>query len=148
MARDGGLPIRVDATAASASKSLPAFLSRPEGAPVYHGFPIIEESRVDGWVFGTISNFEETDGCDWGDAFVIAPDGKRAGLIWQVDDFAPQVVLPPTPDRWGVYGFAYTKFIRTTADFVVMCHSFLPELKRRHDAAMKDSQTGSGPATL
>ena len=44
--------------------------------------------------------------------------------MWQVDNFAPQVVLPPEKGRWGVYGFAYPVPIRNTEDFVRMCHSF------------------------
>jgi hypothetical protein len=45
--------------AAKASGELPGFLARPEGAPVYHGFVIIEESRIDGWVFGAITEYED-----------------------------------------------------------------------------------------
>ena len=114
---------------------MPAFLARPAGAGVYHGFTVVEESRIDGWVFGAISDYEDANGCAWGDAFVIAPDGTRAGIVWQVGDFEPQVVCAPGEGRWGVYGFAYPTPIRTTADFVKMCHSFLPELQRRHAAA-------------
>jgi len=129
-----GKPLRLDPSAASASADLPGFLARPAGAAVYHGFTIIEASRIDGWVFGTISDYEDPNGCDFGDAFVIAPDGRRAGIVWQVDQFEPRVVCPPDKDRWGVYGFAYPTPIKTTADFVKMCHSFLPELRRRHAA--------------
>lgn len=135
MADTKGKPLRLDASAASASPELPAFLSRPAGTPVYHGFTVVEESRIEGWVFGTISEYEDPDGCEWGDAFVIAPDGTRAGIVWQVGDFESQVVCPPNEGRWGVYGFAYPTLIRTSADFVRMCHSFLPELRRRHAAA-------------
>jgi hypothetical protein len=134
MAETEGKPLRLDPSSASASPDLPAFVSRPAGAPVYHGFGLVEETRIDGWVFGTISDYVDPNGCDWGDAFVVAPDGTRAGIVWQVDNFDPQVVLPPDKDRWGVYGFAYPTPIRTTADFVKMCHSFLPELRRRHAA--------------
>lgn len=130
-----GKALRLDPSAQSASADLPAFLSRPVGAPLYHGFTIIEESRVDGWVFCAITTYEDPAGCVCGDAFVIAPDGTRAGIVWQVDDFEPQVVCPPNKDRWGVYGFGYPTAIRTTADFVQMCHSLLPELQRRHAAA-------------
>ncbi len=136
MSSTDGKPVRVDPNAASASDDLPAFIARPADAPVYHGFPIVEESRTEGWVFGTISDYEDPNGCDWGDAFVIAPDGTRAGIVWQVDQFEPQVVLPPGEGRWGVYGFAYPTLIRTTAEFVTMCRSFLPELKRRHAAVV------------
>lgn len=134
MADTDGKPLRLDPSAQSASADLPAFLSRPADAPVYHGFTVVEESRIGGWVFGTISDYEDPAGCEWGDAFVVAPDGTRAGIVWQVDCFEPQVVCPPDKDRWGVYGFAYPTAIRTTADFVKMCHCFLPELQRRHAA--------------
>jgi hypothetical protein len=135
MSQDNGKPLRLDPSAATASPDLPAFLARTSGAPVYHGFGIVEESRIDGWVFGTISDYVDPEGCEWGDAFVVAPDGTRAGIVWQVDEFEPQVVLPPEPHRWGVYAFAYPTPICTTEDFVRMCHSFLPELRRRHAAA-------------
>lgn len=135
MADTGGKSLRLDPSAASASPDLPAFLSRPADAPAYHGFTVVEETRIDGWVFGTISDYEDPNGCDWGDAFVVAPDGTRAGIVWQVDQFEPQAIFPPDENRWGVYGFAYPTPIRTTADFVKMCHSFLPELRRRHAAA-------------
>ena len=136
MADAHGKPLRLDPSALSASPDLPAFLSRPAGAPVYHGFPLVEESRIDGWVFGTISDYEDPMGCEWGDAFVVAPDGTRAGIIWRVGNFAPLVVIAPENDRWGVYEFAYPMAIRTTAEFVKMCRSFLPELRQRHAAAM------------
>jgi len=135
MSKSDGKPLKLDPTAASASADLPAFLARPANAPVYHGFVVIEETRKDGWVFGTISDYEDPNGCEWGDAFVIAPDGTRAGIVWQVDTFEPQVVCPSSPERWGVYGFAHPTPVRNTADFVKMCHSFLPELQRRHAMA-------------
>jgi hypothetical protein len=54
-----GKPLRLDPDAESASPELPAFLARPEGAPVYHGFPLLEETRTpDGWCFGTISDYD------------------------------------------------------------------------------------------
>lgn len=39
----------------------------------------------------------------WGDAFVVAPDGSRAGLVWesQVSDPFFNEVLAPDDDRWG-----------------------------------------------
>lgn len=135
MGDTNGKPLRLDPAARSGTPDLPAFVSRPAGAPVYHGFAIVEETRIDGWVFGTITDYENPAGCEWGDAFVIAPDGTRAGIAWQVGDFSPQVVSPPEKGRWGVYGLAYPAPIRTTADFVKMCHSFLPELRRCHAAA-------------
>jgi hypothetical protein len=40
-----GVPLSLDPEAGSADPTLPAFLARPQVAPVYHGFPLLEESR-------------------------------------------------------------------------------------------------------
>jgi hypothetical protein len=52
-------------------------LARPPEAPVYHGFPILDDVEVDGFKFGMITDFEAEPASD-GDAFAVAPDGKRA----------------------------------------------------------------------
>src|SRR5437879_5318394 len=95
-----GVPLRLDPEARSADSSLPAFLSRPKGAPVYHGFLMLEQSRTDdGSCFGTISEPDSSEGSDWGDAFVVAPDGSRAGMIWKVGESKMEVSSPPDEDR-------------------------------------------------
>lgn len=72
--------------------------------PVYHGFPLLEATRSeDGWCFGAITKFEAAEGVETGDAFVEAPDGTRAGIVWGVGDGKISQVLPPEPARWGVY---------------------------------------------
>lgn len=67
-----GHPVRMDETAQSAQTDLPAFLAAPETAPAYHGFPLLADSEKEGFTFGVIT---EPVGADWGDAFVVAPDG-------------------------------------------------------------------------
>jgi hypothetical protein len=74
-----GRPLALDPNARSASPTEPAFIARPEGAPVYHGFQALPDVVVEGFTFGKITDFEAGP-CDVGDAFVIAPDGSRAGL--------------------------------------------------------------------
>lgn len=80
-----GRPLSVDQTAQSSSPTEPAFVARPEGAPVYHGFVILDDVVVDGFTLGKITDWE-AEPCETGDAFVIAPDGSRAGLVWEVCD--------------------------------------------------------------
>lgn len=140
MPEPDGKSLRLDNQAKSAVTNLPAFLARPDDAPIYHGFPIVPESITDGWAFGTITEYEEPEGCEYGDAFVVAPDGSRAGLVWSVSDFPIHEVCAPDAHRWGVYEVTFQKPIRTTADFVECCHRLLPELKKIH-AALK-SQAG------
>jgi hypothetical protein len=74
-----GRPLAIDATAQSASPTEPAFISPPEGAPVYHGFVVLDDVTAEGFILGKITDFE-VEPCMEGDAFVIAPDGSRAGL--------------------------------------------------------------------
>ncbi len=97
-----GRPLALDANAQSANRELPAFLARPDGAPVYHGFPIIDGVEVSGFRIGMITDFDASP--EGGDAYVVAPDGSRAGLVWETgDDSGFQEVCPIEKDRWGVW---------------------------------------------
>ena len=126
-----GRPLALDPTAASASAGKPAFLSRPEGAPVYHGFQILNDVGVDGFTFGKITDFESAD-CSCGDAFVIAPDNSRAGLVWEYGESASfQQVMPPEPDRWGVWAVNFAHPMTSRQNARKNLESILPELKRR-----------------
>ncbi len=86
-----------------ADPALPAFLARPPGAPVYHGFPVIAGAQAGGFRLGMITDFLSEPAAE-GDAYVIAPDGSRAGLVWQsgCDPYFEEV-LPPGETRWGVW---------------------------------------------
>jgi len=45
--------------------------------------PILDDVEVDGFRLGMITDWEtQPDVC--GDAFVVAPDGSQAGLVWEV----------------------------------------------------------------
>ena len=127
-----GLPMRLDPEAVSADPTLPAFLAKPAGAPVYHGFPLIKETRTDGWCYGAITGFEDPEGCEAGDGFVVAPDGSRAGLVWSAGEFETQQICEPTAARWGVYEIAFPRRVRNVTDLVVCFRTVLPQLKAPH----------------
>jgi hypothetical protein len=56
-----------------------------------------------------ITDWEATE-TDVGDSFVVAPDGSRAGLVWEVaDHFYVTECLPATADRWGVWNVGFTR---------------------------------------
>lgn len=100
-ALDQGRRLALDGGAESASATEPAFLTRPKGAPVYHGFEVLHDVVVEGFVFGAITDFERQPS-DEGDAFVVAPDHSRAGLVWKVSkepEFA-QISIA-TEERWA-----------------------------------------------
>jgi len=111
-----GRPLATDEQAESADPSLPAFLARPAGAPVYHGFPVIDGAEAGGFRLGMITDFLSEPATD-GDAYVIAPDGSRAGLVWQ-SGCAPyfEEVIAPQQSRWGVWAVGLPLPMTTRAE--------------------------------
>ena len=89
--------------AVSASPHAPGIITPPVGMPVYYGFQVLEDVAVDRFVFGMITDFE-VEPCAEGDAFVIAPDNSRSGLVWEVGEpVSISEVLPIEATRWGVW---------------------------------------------
>jgi hypothetical protein len=126
-----GRPLAVNQTAQSSSPTQPAFVARPEGAPVYHGFVVLDDVVVDGFTLGKITDWE-AEPCETGDAFVIAPDGSRAGLVWEVCD-PPyfQEVVSTESTRWGVWGVGFLLPMTSRENARKNLESILPQLKSR-----------------
>jgi|SRR5215469_8641716 len=143
--RREGQVLRVDPTAESANPDLPAFIARPEGAPAYYGFPLLLDSEKDGFVFGAITRSDTDAPAAWGDAYVVAPDGSRAGIVWVMEGPVTEVVLPPDPGRWGVYQFRFEHPVWSDADLIRNLHAILPRLKELYAAAT--SMKSIEPAT-
>jgi hypothetical protein len=131
-----GRRLLIDPSAKSADESSPASISRPDGAPVYHGFPVVPETYRDGWCLGAITEFADPSRCTWGDAYMVAPDGTRAGLVWKGGDGEMDEILPPAPDRWGVYSVWFPHPIRTAEDLAQGFRTVLPQLKEVHACLM------------
>ena len=129
-AMEKGRRILIDPKAESADPNQPAFVARPAGAPVYHGFPVIPETSTDGWVYGAITDFI---GEDAGDGYVVAPDGSHAGLIWEVGSGTFGEVLPPDEKRWGVYAVWFPHPMNGVEDLIKNFRAVLPQLKAKHD---------------
>ena len=126
-----GRPHAVDHTAVSASQNEPAFIAPPLGAPVYYGFQNLSGVRAEGFTFGKITDFE-AEPCDYGDAFVVAPDNSRAGLVWEVsNEPCFQEVCHLEPDRWGVWGVSFPHAMESSDNARRNLESILPELKKR-----------------
>jgi hypothetical protein len=126
-----GHPLAVDPLAESASPTEPAFIARPKGAPVYHGFPILSDVIVDGFTYGKISDFD-AERCSEGDAFVVAPDNSRAGLVWEVsDDSYFEEVSSTDSDRWGVWAVSFPHKMTSHENARRNLEHILPELKKR-----------------
>jgi hypothetical protein len=136
-----GLPVTktlvLDPQAESSNPEKPAFLAPPDGAKAYHGHPLITESCIDGYCYGAITDFLQADteaGCTIGNAFVQAPDGSRAGFMWEVrKERGYLTVEGPDNKRWGLYYFGIASPILTTTDMRDMFKGILPTLKKLHE---------------
>jgi hypothetical protein len=101
-------------------------------SPLYHGYAVVRETCTDGWCLGSLTEFEDPAGCTSGDAFVVAPDGSRAGLVWEVGSEPIQEILAPDSERWGVYAIWFPSPTRTVEDLVNNFRFILPQLKEAH----------------
>ncbi len=64
----------------------------------------------------------------------VAPDGSRAGLVWEVTEERGrkiEQVLPFEKERWGVWAVWFADPMRTRADAHKNLVAVLPELKGR-----------------
>jgi hypothetical protein len=126
-----GKPVAIDRNAISASPMEPAFVAPPKGAPVYHGFVVLDDVSVEGFTFGAITDFE-AEPCDAGDAFVVAPDGSRAGLVWEVSPIQHiEEVRSFEQHRWGVWAVSFPFPMVSRANARKNLVAVLPELKAR-----------------
>jgi hypothetical protein len=66
----------------------------------------------------------------YGDALVIAPDGRKAGLIWETGD-APSFATSIEPDsgRWGTYAVTLPMPLTTDAEADAYLAALLPRLE-------------------
>jgi hypothetical protein len=114
---------------------LPAFAA-PPGSKAYYGFPLIDGVAAGGWKMGAMTYPLQPDteaGCTIGDAYVQAPDGTRAGIVWETGpELKFTVLVPPDEKRWGVYKIHVPRAVRTWEDFHDNFRTMLPLLKHLH----------------
>jgi hypothetical protein len=113
-----------------------SFRGWPEGTPAYSTFPVVPESETDRWFYGAITEFIDPEGCSDGDGYVVAPDGSRAGLVWDIGTRKAQEISPPDKERWGVYQVWFPQPVRTVEDLVANFRFVLPQLKAIHARVM------------
>ena len=123
-------PLKLDPNASSAHRGEPAFAAPPEGSPAYYGFPVLHNVEVEGFVLGEISELERAD---YGDAFVVAPDGSRAGLIWELADAAyvkgTSHVGAAVTGRWGLFHVGFRRPFGSRDDYRPNLADIVPRLR-------------------
>lgn len=126
-----GRPLRLDPNAEAADPGPASFPQPTRGAPVYFGFPVLDDVDVDGFRLGMITDWE-AEPADRGDAFVVASDGARAGLDWEVHP-EPKIeqVLEPNETRWGVWYVRFPHAMTSRANARRNLAAVLPFLRPR-----------------
>ena len=136
--RPEGQPLALDAKAESFDPALPAFLARPEGAPVYHGFPVLADVVIDGFTLGLISDSFSSPS-EWGDAFVIAPDGRRAGLVWEAaGEPYFNTLIGAEVGRWGVFGVGTEHAPTSKREALLFLAELVPRLREAWEKSVAE----------
>jgi hypothetical protein len=135
-----GRPLAIDPDAISTNPDTPAFIAKPAGAPVYYGFPLVAGAEVDGFQFGMITDFL-TKPATSGDAYVVAPDGSRCGLVWEtgVEPHFDEVRAPER-DRWGVWAVGLPLPLQSADEACAYLRALLPELRPRWEACKRTTR--------
>ena len=99
----------------------------------YDGFPLVEETRTDGWCYGAVTEFNEPEchpnGCESGNGYVMAPDGLRLGLYWTTGAFPAKWTRHPADEGTGLYEVAFPKPVKNLRDLVECFRSVVPQLQ-------------------
>ena len=100
----------------------------------YESFSLKGEVEIDGWKFCAFMEYVDKDG---GDAYVIAPDGQRAGIVWGGESFPNKAIIEPEDDqdRWGVHSLKFKLPMKNLEDLRKNFESALPYLKEVHNRA-------------
>ncbi len=110
------------------------YFTTTESIPVYYGFTVLDDVEVEGFKFGKTTEFEVGPNVTYGDAFVVAPDGSRAGLVWEVskeNETYFEEVFPLASNRWGVWAVSFPYPMRNREDARRNLQAVLPELKEK-----------------
>jgi hypothetical protein len=93
--------------------------------------PTYPRAEVDGFVFGMTVSYD-----DCGDAWIQAPDGGVAGLVWETGSPAYFTELtPPEPNgRWGTYAVQLDLPLTTDSEAGNYLRVLLPQLIPRWQA--------------
>jgi hypothetical protein len=112
---------------------------------VYHGFVVRDDVVVEGFTLGEITPFEgQTDG----DAFVLAPDGSPAGLIWEIGSvFAVEgTSYVDGSGRWGVFGVVFERPFVSPDDYRSNLAGIVPRLREEWERFTSGRAPDLGPS--
>ncbi|MBQ0935251.1 hypothetical protein [Ideonella paludis] len=101
----------------------------------YDNSKLIAASESEGWMLGYIGIPRPGP---WpklsGDLFVVDPDGRQAGISWEVSGPDIETISTPSPGRWGVYQVRFPFQVMSEQDLIRNFHAVLPLLKQQRAA--------------
>ena len=93
----------------------------------------MEDVVEEGFTFGMISDFE-LQLADEGDAFIVAPDGSRAGLVWtKSEEPTFEQLCDFERDRWGVWRVSFPYAMESRENVRRNLRLVLPKLREQWD---------------
>jgi hypothetical protein len=96
-------------------------------------------ANVEGFELGMFASYD-----DCGDAWVRAPDGSEATLIWETGDPAYfQVSIEPNESRWGTYAVQLPLPLTSDEEAASYLDGLLPELRPGGKHGGADGQTSA-----
>lgn len=97
--------------------------------PPYQHYEVVEEFDVDGFRYGIISDVGKQPRVS-GDGFLVAPDGARCSLIWDVEDATIIEEVTPGDDRgWGLWRVGFPIPVSSLKDIEINLRAVIPLLK-------------------
>lgn len=99
----------------------------------FDGFPIVEETRTDGWCYGAITEFNAPEchptGCESGDGYVVTPDGLRMRMFWSTGARAAEWIPSLHDDGPGSFKVRFHKPVKNLNDLVECFRRVVPQLQ-------------------
>ena len=92
---------------------------------------VYPEATVEGFTIGMFVSYG-----DCGDAWVTAPDGSAASLIWETGEpaYFRESIAPDPSGRWGTYAVQLPLPLTTDAEAAAYLRELLPDLIPRWKA--------------
>ncbi|GAB3623626.1 hypothetical protein GCM10027418_17090 [Mariniluteicoccus endophyticus] len=94
-------------------------------------------AEVDGFELGMFVSYD-----DCGDAWVRAPDGRIAGLVWETGPASFDVLREPDDNRWGTYAVELPLPLTNDDEAASYLAALLPELRPRWEATCEGNRDG------
>lgn len=97
---------------------------------IYFEIPVLPGVELEGWRLGLYTNSIDVDATA-GDAYLVAPDGRRCGLVWRIAQPSWFVsLIGPNEHRFGTFEVACAHGPTSTHEARRFIAELLPDVRR------------------